>query len=119
MKPLQSSAKPEKGTGLAMGLAITDGEEAAAWNAEVLAGGASVDVLESWMVDDPWSLKTHSQKTGEHGGSSRHTGDSIDPCDIEDSPPHTQAYEELVDVVTRAVARLNISWPAEKQEAHQ
>ncbi|ROI96428.1 hypothetical protein DPX16_23647 [Anabarilius grahami] len=42
MNPLQSSSEPEKGASLAMGLAITVGEEAVAWNAEVLAGGAGV-----------------------------------------------------------------------------
>ena len=34
----------------------------------------------------------------------------------DDSPPHVPAYEELVEVVSRAVARLNISWPHERQE---
>lgn len=36
--------------------------------------------------------------------------------EVEDFPPHTPAYEELMEVVTRAVARLNIDWPAEKQD---
>ncbi len=34
-----------------------------------------------------------------------------------DSPPQSIAYEELVEVVTRAVVKLNIEWPAEKQDA--
>lgn len=43
---------------------------------------------------------------------------SIEAGDVEaHSSPHVPAYEELVEVVTRAVARLNISWPSEKQEA--
>ncbi len=33
----------------------------------------------------------------------------------EDSP-HQHAYEELVEVVTRAVERLNIDWPAERED---
>ncbi len=33
--------------------------------------------------------------------------------DAEDSPPHSCAYEELVEVVTRAV-----NWPAEKEYVH-
>ncbi len=32
------------------------------------------------------------------------------------SPPHSPAFEELVDVLSRAVAKLNINWPQEKQE---
>lgn len=39
--------------------------------------------------------------------------------DVKDSPPHNKAFE-LLEVVTRTVARLNINWPAEKQEVdHQ
>ncbi len=33
----------------------------------------------------------------------------------EDSPPQSHAYEELVEVLTRAVERLNIDWPAERE----
>lgn len=44
---------------------------------------------------------------------------SIDAEDFEDSPPHTPAYEELMEVMTRAVAKLNIEWPAEKQEVQK
>ncbi len=34
----------------------------------------------------------------------------------EDSPPQSHAYEELVEVVTRAVERLNINLPAERED---
>ncbi len=34
--------------------------------------------------------------------------------DAEDSPPQSCAYEELVEVVTRAV-----NWPAEKEYVHK
>ncbi|ROL55623.1 hypothetical protein DPX16_23640 [Anabarilius grahami] len=44
---LQSSAEPEKGSGLAMALATAGGEGEAAGNAEVCAGGVVVGVLES------------------------------------------------------------------------
>ncbi len=33
----------------------------------------------------------------------------------EDSPPQSPQYEELLEVVTRGVAKLNIDWPAKKQ----
>lgn len=35
----------------------------------------------------------------------------------EDSPSLSPAYEELVDVLTRAVDKLHISWPSDKQSA--
>lgn len=44
---------------------------------------------------------------------------SMDPGDVVDSPPHTPAYEELIEVITCAVARLNIEWPAKRQEVCQ
>lgn len=33
---------------------------------------------------------------------------SIDPGDVEDLPSHTQANDKLMEVVTHAVAKLNI-----------
>lgn len=42
---------------------------------------------------------------------------SIEPGEIEDSSPLSSAYEELLELITRAVAKLYIDWPAEKQEA--
>lgn len=42
---------------------------------------------------------------------------SIEAEDLEDSPPLSPAYEELVEFVTCVIAKLNIDWPAEKQEA--
>ncbi len=36
--------------------------------------------------------------------------------DTEDSPPQSHAYKELVEVVTRAVEKCNIDWPAEKED---
>ncbi|XDV31836.1 hypothetical protein PO909_002785 [Leuciscus waleckii] len=39
---------------------------------------------------------------------------SID-TESEDSPPQSHAFEELLDVVTRAVERLSIEWPEDSQ----
>ncbi len=39
---------------------------------------------------------------------------SANARDTEDSPPQSRAYEELVKVVTRAVEKLSIDWPAER-----
>lgn len=41
---------------------------------------------------------------------------SVETEETVDSPPQSSTYEELVEVVTHAVARLNIVWPAEKQD---
>ncbi len=38
---------------------------------------------------------------------------SVNARDNEDSPPQSRAYEELVEVLTRAV-----DWPAEKEDVH-
>ncbi len=39
--------------------------------------------------------------------------DAANARDTEDSPPQSRAYEELV--VTRAVEKLSIDWPAERE----
>lgn len=45
---------------------------------------------------------------------------SIDVCiEFVDLPLHPSAYEKLVEFVTHAVAKLNIEWPHEKQEAQK
>ncbi len=44
---------------------------------------------------------------------------SIKAREIKDSPPHSSAYKELVEVITRAMAKLNIDWLAKSQKAHQ
>ena len=41
---------------------------------------------------------------------------SIDTGDYESSPAHTSVDEELLEVLTRAVAKLNIDWPADDVE---
>jgi len=56
-------------------------------------------------------------------GSGSGSGDldvvGIDAGDIKDSPPHTPAYERFMEVVTCTVAKLNIDWPAKKQEVQK
>lgn len=44
---------------------------------------------------------------------------SIEASDLGDSPTQSPQYEELVQIVIRAVAKLNICWPAEKWEAQK
>lgn len=43
---------------------------------------------------------------------------NIEAGEIENLPPHSPAYEELVEVVTRAMVKLNIDYLAERQDAH-
>ncbi len=42
--------------------------------------------------------------------------DAANARDTEDSPPQSHAYEELVELVTRAVEKLSIDWPAERED---
>lgn len=42
---------------------------------------------------------------------------SIEASDLGDSPAYSPQCEELVEVVTRTVAKLNIDWLAVRQEA--
>ncbi|XDV52443.1 hypothetical protein PO909_021171 [Leuciscus waleckii] len=37
-------------------------------------------------------------------------------AESEDSPPQSHAFEELLDVVTRAVQKLSIEWPEDRQD---
>lgn len=42
--------------------------------------------------------------------------EDVEEDETVDSPPQTIQYEELLEVVTHVVARLNINWPTEKLE---
>ncbi len=42
--------------------------------------------------------------------------DAANARDTENSPPQSRFYEELVEVVTRAVEKLCIDWPAERED---
>lgn len=44
---------------------------------------------------------------------------SIEAGELGDSLAQSPQYEELVEVLSRAVAKLNINLPAERQEAHK
>ncbi len=48
------------------------------------------------------------------------SSEEVDVVSIDkDSHPQSPQYEELLKVVTRSVAKLNIEWPAEKQAEPQ
>lgn len=44
---------------------------------------------------------------------------SIEAGELEDLPPYSPPFKELLEVVTIAVAKLNIKWPTEKQEVQK
>lgn len=44
---------------------------------------------------------------------------SIKASDLYDSSAHSLRYEELVEVITRTMVKLNIDWPAKKWEAQK
>ncbi|KAK9959463.1 hypothetical protein ABG768_009588, partial [Culter alburnus] len=46
------------------------------------------------------------------------SSEEVDVESVDDVPPSAlPAYEELLEVVTRAVEKLNIEWPVEKAES--
>ncbi|ROJ70173.1 hypothetical protein DPX16_13894 [Anabarilius grahami] len=95
MNPFQSSTRPVKGAGLAMGLAIADGEGDAAVNAEVVAegaGGAGVEVLGSWKqagVEQTRHEDTHRRR----GDTRSHMEHWIQVCGAEAAQAHAFTYD--------------------------
>ncbi|KAL0187594.1 hypothetical protein M9458_014693, partial [Cirrhinus mrigala] len=75
--------------------------------------GSQVDLLEGMETDDPLSPSSPGRSGIRSQGSEARSAVSY--------PPGTASpqYEELLEVVTRAVAKLNIDWPAEKQAEPQ
>ncbi len=65
-----------------------------------------------------WSAWERVTQSPRGGGSALllSSSEEVDVKSVDDeSHPQSPQYEELMEVVTRAVAKLNISWPAEKQ----
>ncbi len=84
--------------------------------------------LHSW--GSQFDLETASRSSARSGracsekkaASSRGAGSTLDQSSFEeeemesvDEPPQSLQYEELLEVVTRAVDKLKIDWPAEQQ----
>ncbi|KAL0149575.1 hypothetical protein M9458_055102 [Cirrhinus mrigala] len=94
--------------------------------------GSQLDLLEGMETGDPLSpfspdrsmarsagSEARSAATSPHGtGSSLHLSSS-EEVDLESTTeeplPQSLQYEELLEVVTRAVSKLNINWPAEEK----
>ncbi|KAL0194632.1 hypothetical protein M9458_008204, partial [Cirrhinus mrigala] len=95
-----------------------------------------LDLLEGMETGDPLSpslpgrsvarsegSEARTTATSSHGtGSSLHLSSS-EEGDLEstakEASPQSVQYEELLEVVTRAVAKLNIDWPAEEKASPQ
>ncbi|KAL0176406.1 hypothetical protein M9458_028736, partial [Cirrhinus mrigala] len=98
--------------------------------------GSQLDLLEGMETGDPLSPSSPRRSAARSMGSEARsavsspqgTGSTLrisssKEVDIESvdevSAPQSPQYEELLEVVTRAVAKLNIDWPAESQAEPQ
>ncbi|KAI2654754.1 Transposon Ty3-G Gag-Pol polyprotein [Labeo rohita] len=92
--------------------------------------GSQLDLLEGMETGEPLSLSSHGRSGARSQGSEARSAatspqgtastlrisssEEVESECVEVAPQSPQ-YEELLEVVTRAVAKLNIDWPAEKQ----
>ncbi len=97
--------------------------------------GSQLDLAEGLETGKPLSLSSPARSTARSLGSEARSADSspqragpvfhLSPSEEEDvestgfSPTLSPQYEELLEVVTRAVAKLNINWPADDQTEEQ
>ncbi len=98
-------------------------------------GKKSLDLAEGLETGKPLSLSSPARSTARSLGSEARSAVSspqregpvfhLSPSEEEDvestgfSPTLSPQYEELLEVVTRAVAKLNINWPADDQTEEQ
>ncbi len=97
--------------------------------------GSQLDLAEGMETGGSLSLSSPARSTARSLGSEARSAVSspqragsafhLSPSEEEDvesadySPIQSQQYEELLEVVTRAVAKLNIDWPADDQTEKQ
>ncbi len=97
--------------------------------------GSQLDLAEGLETGKPLSLSSPARSTARSLGSEARSAVSspqragpvfhLSPSEEEDvestgfSPTLSPQYEELLEVVTRAVAKLNINWPADDQTEEQ
>ncbi len=97
--------------------------------------GSQMDLAEGLETGKPLSLSSPARSTARSLGSEARSADSspqragpvfhLSPSEEEDvestgfSPTLSPQYEELLEVVTHAVAKLNINWPADDQTEEQ
>ncbi len=96
--------------------------------------GSQLDLAEGLETGKPLSLSSPARSTAHSLGSEARSAVSspqragpvfhLSPSEEEDvestgfSPTLSPQYEELLEVVTRAVAKLNINWPADDHPGH-
>ncbi len=97
--------------------------------------GSQLDLAEGLETGKPLSLSSPARSTARSLGSEARSAVSspqrvgpvfhLSPSEEEDvestgfSPTLSPQYEELLEVVTRVVAKLNINWPADDQTEEQ
>ncbi len=96
--------------------------------------GSQLDLVEGMETGKSLSSSSAARSTARSLGSEARSAvssprgagsalllSSFEEVDVEsvDSPPQSPQYEEILEVVTHAVAKLNIDWPAEKQAEPQ
>ncbi len=98
------------------------------WGSQMdLSGGLETAAAHSQSSSDSSDLPTPRAEARPAASSTREENPMFELSDSEEldvlsieagefaesSPLHSHAHEELVDVLTRAVAKLNINWPQE------
>ncbi len=97
--------------------------------------GSQLDLAEGMETGESLSSSSPARSTAHSRGSEARSAvssaqgvgsalllsssEEVDVESVEYSPLQSPQYEELLEVVTRAVAKLNIDWPAEKQAEPQ
>ncbi len=93
--------------------------------------GSQLDLAEGMETGESLSSSSPARSTAHSLGSEARSAqgagsalllsssEEVDAESVENSPPQSPQYEELLEVVTRAVAKLNIDWPTEKQAEPQ
>ncbi|KAI2668352.1 Transposon Ty3-G Gag-Pol polyprotein [Labeo rohita] len=75
--------------------------------------GSQLDLVEGMETGDPLSPASPTKSAARPSGSEARAAE-VDVVSLEEAAaPQFPQYEELLEVVTRAVAKLSIDWPAE------
>ncbi|KAI2659093.1 Transposon Ty3-G Gag-Pol polyprotein [Labeo rohita] len=80
--------------------------------------GSQLDLLEGMETGVPLSSASPGRSAARSGSTVRLSSSEGGEVEIVDTPQSVQ-YEELLEVVTRAVEKLKIDWPAESQAEPQ
>ncbi|KAL0201659.1 hypothetical protein M9458_004846, partial [Cirrhinus mrigala] len=87
--------------------------------------GSQLDLAEGMETGDPLSPSSPSRSVARSAGSEARStfhlssSEEVDVESVDEASPQSPQYEELLEMVTRAVAKLNIDWPTESQTEPQ